>query len=321
MKRFFILLMFLFSVCAIGHSQDFVSCLILDKTGSMVGLGDGHGHDIWEEVQNYCCEWIDGLNTPVDLVVYTFDAKCSSPQCFKINDTAGKTIAKDYVRSIKADGQSTAIYSAMSTAMDYLSSNYKNSSKLVYLVTDGRDNASSMTFSQTLKKFSADSAEYNHLYYIDLRGTAKESDIELLDTLTGASYTNGFAKTASFKTCMKVVNYTIGVSEYAEQRFLVPSMDMDENFVFSAEVGEVENVNVDIYPSKQISISSLEKIEEGKYSIRFKLDFMGNQPLECEIPVTLKGIDDSNHVITFDPSDFTIKVLSKPNSIVKGGWK
>lgn len=326
MKRLFISLFFIFSVCIVGHSQDFVSCLILDKTGSMVGNGDGHGDNIWSDVQEYCCEMVDNLSTPVNLVIYTFDAKCSSPQCFSIKGDGDKEDVKNYIKSIVANGRSTAIYSALNTALDYLRSNYPKSNQLLYLVTDGRDNASSMTFRQSLEKFAANRGEYDHLYYIDLRGTARTDDVDAIKNTQGADIGVGTVKTASLKTAFSVVNYTIKESKYAEQRFVVSSLcdDDKESFKFDAVVGDLKGISVDITPSRNISVSSLEKIEEGKYSLKFNLDFLGNAPQECEIPVSLKGVDDAGHIVTFDPDNFVIKVSKRPRSVVKvinGGWK
>ena len=48
-KVLFVLVLVLGSAASI-QAQDFVNCLVLDKTGSMLGKGDGHGRNIWGNV-------------------------------------------------------------------------------------------------------------------------------------------------------------------------------------------------------------------------------------------------------------------------------
>jgi hypothetical protein len=87
-----------------------------------------------------------------------------------------------------------------------------------------------------------------------------------------------------------------------------------------------ENVvpNVTITPSVDINKQMAQKLENGKYKVKFSLDFRNESTCECDIFVGLPGCSQSDKVLRFQPGGFVIQARNKPAPKVttkKGmGW-
>jgi len=286
MKKVLFMLVLVFGVIASIQAQDFVNCLVLDKTGSMVGIGDGHGQNIWDDVKQYCYDMVDNVSVPTKIVVFTFDEKTYGPQLFDVRNSRDKEDVKNHLKSVQADGLSTAVYTAVKNAFDYLQENFKDSKKLIYLVTDGNDNASSLSFDDICEKFEMERSEYDYLYYIDLRSILTEEMALKIENTKGMRYGKGFTKTITINPIFSFVNYTLEKSQFIEQRFVFSSGELTDDFRFNTTITEAGGINIDINPSMGISFDQLSKIEEGKYSIKYTLDLLMRLKMNVRLELT-----------------------------------
>jgi len=305
------------------NAQEFVTCIVLDKTASMVGKPDGS--NIWADVQNYTLNMIDAISINTTVIVFEFDGKCYGPKTFTISQQADKGAIKTYVKSVKPDGQSTAIYNALDVAWQYMQNNYSNHNKIIYLITDGRDNASQMSFSSVLSKFSANKGEYDHLYYIDLRDMADANIKNLVSQTESVSITKGFVKTITVQPIFQEIPVTLDKSNKIEQRFAISGGVLPESFSFNCQVVSPNNINADINPSGNIGQQNLTKIDDGKYSFQFGLDILQGQLVDsAEFKISLHSNSINEYLITFQPETFTILLKNKDVAKVKaknGGWR
>lgn len=312
-------------------NNPYVYSLVLDKTMSMTGHG---GTDIWADVQNYCYEWIDEVQESSTILLFTFDSNVYGPQKFTINSSSDKEKVKDAVRNIHVDGRHTWISYSLDKAIKYVYDNYPNSkyNRRLYLITDGKEEQPQADLASVLRNYGSWRGDFDYLYYVDLRELAPESTKHEIENTDGACIGTGFAKFLTIVPMFKVVNCVLGGSKVFEQHFLVDNdalfseMSFDINIDSIKKVGnENEVINAAIAPSRNIRKQTFEKMEDGKYKIKFSIDFCNGPIRECDIHVSLFGHNKNDKILIFEPSGFVIQARNKPAPKVRvkggGGWK
>lgn len=276
-------------------SNTFIYALVLDKTGSMMGIGDGHDDTIWFEVQDYLTGFIDMIDYNTKVIVYPFHGTVDPAREFYINSSGAKQELRNYLRGIVPNGWNTAIYRALDEALNDMEENYPDNPKLIYLITDGNDNASSAnySFADNLRRFSAIRGEFDHLYYIDLRQRADSRDIEIADRDSNTHILPGFTRSIEIRSQHNPVPVAIenGKAKFV-QDFEIRGFELPEDFRFSCrpDIDQAYNVNLNLLPSVNISKSQLEMIEDGKYRLRFELELLaGNIDESISVPVKLSA--------------------------------
>lgn len=326
-----ILLFLILFVCSVQvmKAQDadnpYVHCLVLDKTKSMTGSG---GTNIWSDVQNYCYEWIDGIPESSTVLFFTFDQKLTGPQKFVINSDSDKKKFKAAVKNVNVDGQRTWISSNLNEVVKHIHDNYPKSKYncRIYLVTDGKEEQPEANFAGVLRNYGSWRGDYDYLYYVDLRDMAPQETKNEIEKTPGADYGKGFPKFLTISPLFKDIYLTLGKKSF-EQHFIVPNENLFSDMPFDVKIGSVKAIggnttpNVSITPSRNITKSSMKKMEDGKFKMTFNVDFANSTPCECDIVLKLEGRNQGDKIINFEPREFTIKVRKKkaPKVTVKKG--
>lgn len=312
-----------------AHANDtdaFISVLIIDKTGSMMGRGDGYGDTIWFEVQEYLLDYVRGIQLNTKVVIYEFDRHLYGPTVFHVANESVKSDIENHITNIIPDGQSTAIYDALSQALIYLDENYKNNRKLIYLITDGRDNASSISFPDMISEFSAKRGEYDHLYYIDLRDRASDDVKREATTNPNLTLTREFTKTLTLRPVFETIPVILDGETHFTQRFYLDGGVLPEGFRFHSSfiIPDGQILNIDITPSRNISSQQFRRIEEGRVELSYTIELLaGNVDQLLEIPVELEAVNLPGYVFTFIPQSFILQLNEKRARVTApaGGWK
>lgn len=311
-------------------SQDkekYVHCIMLDKTLSMTGSGGGR--NIWPDVQEYCYNWIDGINVPSTVVFFTYDKNLHGPQTFELTSDSDKSKVKNAIENVKIDGRYTWIASNLEKAWNYICNEYPNSVKTIYLITDGIEEEVNSNFSNVLKRYSASRGDYDYLYYVDLNGSAPKAVIDSIENTIGAGIGTGFHKFFKIKPSFEQVGYVIGKSQGLEQLFEVEKVDI-ANCSFTVKIDSVtvfgEGVispNVSISPAR-VSFKDL-SMEGDKYKYNFNIVFHNNTERPCDIFVKLEGETSNDTSLDFVPDTFKIQVRNKEKIHIKTkegkGWQ
>ncbi|MBE6250689.1 MAG: hypothetical protein E7111_03445 [Bacteroidales bacterium] len=298
------------------EQSQYVHCILLDNTLSMIGRGGGQ--DIWADVQNYCYSWVDGIKAPCKVVFFTYAKDLSEPQTIDICSDADRVKVKDAIKNVVIDGRHTWIASNLQKAWNYLCQNYRNDVKKIYLITDGKEEEMNSSMDAVVKDYCAQRGDYDHLYYVDLNGSA---DPEIFDG-PGTSYGKGFCEFFSVTPAFRNINYTLGETIEVEQLFDANGKDVSP-FFFEARIESVskKETNVTIKPAK-VSFNNLEKTGDA-YKCKFTLDFHNNSAAECDIIVRLVGSSDGENELKIEPSTFCVSVRNRPCGIVivdGDGW-
>ncbi len=309
-----------------NNSDAFTSVLIIDKTGSMMGRGDGYGDTIWFEVQEYLLDYVKGIQLNTKVIIYEFDRHLYGPTVFHVTNETVRDDIKNLITNIVPDGQSTAIYDALSKALHYLEENYKDNRKLIYLITDGRDNASSIPFSDMILEFSAKRGEYDHLYYIDLRDRASDDVKREATTNPNLTLTREFTKTLTLRPVFMTIPVVLDGETQFAQRFYVDGGVLPEGLKFHSrfEIPTGQMLNIDIIPSHNISLNQLRRIEEGRFELSYTIELLaGNVDQVIEVPIKLEPINIPGYVFTFIPQNFILQLNEKRARVTApaGGWK
>lgn len=304
----------------------FVHCLVLDKTLSMTGHG---GTNIWDDVQKYCREWVDGIPVGSKLLFFTYDKELYGPQEFSIDSDADKEKVRKVIKEVNVDGRYTWIASNLAKVVDMVYDKYPENNKMIYLITDGKEEEPGSNFAGTMSKYSTKRGDYDHLYYVDLRGFADEKTTTIIENTDGADIGDGFVKFVTVRPELDSLNYIIGKTKQIVQQFVVANGDVSNDLSFDIKVDSVESKetgktpNVSVNPSMNVSFDKLKKIEEGKYQFSFSLDFLNNSECECVVNVLLQGKTKDDKNLVFNPAGFAIKVSKQVRvvNVKNGGWR
>jgi len=167
--QFFILII---PVSVISQSKTVNHILIIDKTQSMKGFGDGRSHgNIWPQVQGALQNYCGNLNKGDRLTIFTFDANIYGPQIFSINDPAiDVPIARQYIGSVQANGLNTGLKKALTTVLDQWDTTHFYN--WMFIFTDGNDNVSpENTFNDISNRFKLIKSKNFDFGYLVTLGT------------------------------------------------------------------------------------------------------------------------------------------------------
>lgn len=151
--------------------------ILIDTSKSMAGFQGSK--NIFPAVKKAVNKYVDRL--PEGSVVYinSFDSSLTKRAPVTIKSDADRSKIKATVDGLKADGPTTAIYSALSGTFDELATSSRADPGAVHnqnilLFTDGKDNQSGMTFAQIARKFSLARSDNPNLYltYVTLGTSA-----------------------------------------------------------------------------------------------------------------------------------------------------
>ena len=332
-KVLFLVLSLTFCTIQVLKAQDannpYVHCIVLDKTMSMTGHG---GTDIWSDVQNYCYEWIDGIPQSSTVLFFTFDQDLYGPQKFVIESNNDKGKFKDAVKNVKVDGQKTWISSSLDEAIKHIHNNYPKTkyNSRIYLITDGKEEQPHADFAGVLRNYGSWRGDFDYLYYVDLRNLAPDQTRQAIANTEGADLGTGFAKFMTISPMLHKVNCILGGAKAFEQHFLVSNEALFSSMSFDVKIDSIKKIgegdvvpNVTLTPSRNITKQMAEKMEDGKFKVKFTVNFINESSCECDIYVGLAGRNQSDKVINFEPAGFVIQVRNKPVPKVKvknGGW-
>ena len=347
---FFLLIALCFSqvLKAQDEVRPFVHCIVLDKTKSMIGRdGTKQGTtNIWNDVQNYCCGMIDGFMPSSTVLLYTFDKELFGPEVFEIKSEADKTTVKNKVRSVVPDGQYTWIASNLAKVIDAVYKRFKNHNIMIYLLTDGIEEQQECNIEEVIQTYEGYTGDYDHLYYVDLRGKLRDSSNPCAKEFQGVLESSGKGSIVDSLTVIvnlapqyKTLYHQVAENEENKSKFTVTqifevtsgvqhlSKKLTKDLWFEAYIPEdsVKGVNFKIVPSKTFLGDMKPDEEKGKYRVEFEIENISNVSLfDCRIPVKLRGCS-GDKTVTIEPSSFVIEItkLLPPKPVppdIDGGW-
>lgn len=178
-KHLFIIILVSLSLSAFAQEIKTNHIVIIDNTGSMRGRPQGSGNlDIWNEVKSEIIDYIRNVEPGNTITLYSFDEAISKPSVFDINVASDKDKAINYVNSLRANGVTTCLYSALNEALGDLQSE-SSERKLIYIFTDFVEACpdENYTIDEIKNEFNTvRSRDIAHLYYVSL-GKSVPDDI------------------------------------------------------------------------------------------------------------------------------------------------
>lgn len=306
-----------------AQSEDsYVHCLLLDKTLSMTGHG---GENIWDDVVNYCCDWVDGLQQNSKLLFFTYAKDLQGPQVFDIKSNDDKDAIKKAIQSVVVDGRQTWIASNLEKVVQYAYDTYPSNKKTIYLITDGKEEQPGVDLNGILDKYVDRRGDYDYLYYVDLNGLADDKTKEAFKGHEGTDMGTGRPVFYTLKPEYLQLNYTLDDNALIEQHFSAVGTDPIPELSFKLKVDSTvfkpgsAQANVRLSPNA-LAVKDLKK-NGNDYQFTFGIEFFNGQPSECNIYVSLEGEEQGNDRLAFSPAKFTISVTKKENKVVvKKGW-
>lgn len=310
------------SYSASAQDAPFVHCLVLDNTLSMKGHG---GEDIWDDVQNYCYGWVDGVSAPSIVVLYTFAKEVSKPKEFKIDSDADKEKVKNAIKEVVVNGRYTWICSNLKQVKDAIYAKYTQNNKMIYLITDGIEEEPGKRpadFIRVLQEYGSQRGDYDHLYYIDINDKAAPEIKQAIEENPNVTITDELTHLITLSPLFTELNFVIGSSTKFEQIFKVSGGNVDPRLSFDVKVDSLSVVgetaatpNLTVTPAT-VTISNMKDVD-GQYMIEFNLNFINNSACECDIYVSLNGKSLDNNQLTFSPAGFCIKARNKVKPVIK----
>lgn len=159
-----------------------VNVLLISKTASMMGRGDGMGDTIWFDVLDCIVDFVKTIPLNTVLVVFEFDHTFYEPEVFNLSSDEQRQKTINHIRKITPDGRHALINDVLYSAINYLDINYPENDKSIYLITDRFDSSSIIGFDKVIQSLESLQGGKNHLYYIDLRRRAFNNLIEESET-------------------------------------------------------------------------------------------------------------------------------------------
>jgi len=144
---------------------------LVDVSGSMAGQ---MGHtNIFPSVQNAIQQFVLSLEPGSSVFFFPFDDRIREMIEFSIRSEADKRQIKDYIQSLRADGNNTAIYNTIHASLNRINSyRQRQPSKrtvIFFVYTDGDDNVSrEWNLESILDHFNLKRGEHDWLYYTEL---------------------------------------------------------------------------------------------------------------------------------------------------------
>jgi hypothetical protein len=176
MKRLVLqFLIFLIPIVIFSQNKPVNHILIIDRTRSMLGEGDGKSHgNIWPRVQNALQDYCNSLKKGDRLAIYTFDAQTYGPEIFNILDAKTDIeTAQKYIGTLKATGIRTGLKNALTFVLNqWDTTNFYN---WMFIFTDGNDNVTpKISFDEISKQFKLKKQDFDFGYLVTLGANITE---------------------------------------------------------------------------------------------------------------------------------------------------
>ena len=303
--------------------------LVVDKTKSMIGQGDGYGNNIWKDVLNAAEEFIDSLPNKGQVSVYTFADSPSGKTTFDLERSNSKNDLKQFISSITVDGNFTAIYDALNKVFMELVKPGSNEPILIYLFTDGKDNKSRIDFDDILAYYEANRTDYVHAYYIKLRGNI---DSALKDKIRGSKGITAIEPTQINTTSVFPItimpgfmklSYNLALKNQQTQIFKIQGEKLKSGFKFDAKLTDTDPLFGNIALSKNSGYFFTGENNECIFEIQVYGKLNTEKGKTYKGKIKLSNPDDGIHKISFFPDEFEVEFTNEnpPKVIVKQNWK
>lgn len=174
------------------EKQIFDYILLLDTSGSMVGLPEGSDHTIiFPKVKAAISKFLRDSEPGVNVFVYPFDRGIHDSQRFEIRNKNDIEAAVDYVNNLPAEGSRTWIYRSLKDAIDR-GTRFREEGHVViiYLYTDGldNDNTEQLDMESIVKYYKLQKGKGDFLYYCTLGVKLPADEKAILDTTPGIKH-------------------------------------------------------------------------------------------------------------------------------------
>ncbi|MBE0652363.1 MAG: VWA domain-containing protein [Bacteroidales bacterium] len=303
--------------------------LLIDKSKSMIGEGDGMGNNIWPDVLASAEEFIEDLPETGLVTVYTFAGDVSEGTKFNLDDLPSKDEIIRFLNEISIDGNNTAVYSAMSKVFTELVLPTKKEPVLIYIFTDGHDNRSVMNFDDILAYYQANRTDYVYSYYIKLRGNLGEELKGKIDNANGISAVeiNEVDTETLFPVTItpkfKKLTYNLALKTTQSQLFNIQGGEIGRNFTFDAELTDVEPVIGNLALSKNKNYTFSQENQECEFEIKSYGDLKTERDKIYSAKIKLSNPSDGVHKLAFSPDEFEVEFSNSnpPKVIITNPWK
>ncbi|MFW5804439.1 MAG: vWA domain-containing protein [bacterium] len=306
--------------------------LIIDKTGSMIGKGDGNPEPIWEDAKKSIKNYVKNVDEGDYLSLYTFALVPSEAKTYKVTYSIREEIIK-YIDNIEANGQYTAIYDAFYKAFEEAKGLIPEETKVntnFYLYTDGIDNHSKKTFSGTIKEFSLNYDDSDYIFYKRLRENTQVPDEvqKVADTCPNVKIEKAGLKTKFLK--INPIHKPLIFNFYGEQNKITSTQEFEVTGDAAFENTLGFSIRLDInYTGANFRIIEDEfSIDKRNKAVDVSIEIInGNINSEDTIEGKLKynnlSVDLENTEIEFIPDTHDIRIISDPPKvkIKNGGWQ
>ncbi|MBI4547104.1 MAG: VWA domain-containing protein, partial [Ignavibacteriae bacterium] len=144
---------------------------LVDVSGSMAGQ-KGHTN-IFPTVQSALQQFVRSLEVGSTVFFFPFDDRIREMKEFSIQSEANKKHIENYIRSLRADGNNTAIYNTIHASLERINEYRKHKSGehtvIFFVYTDGDDNVSKeWNLESILGHFNLKRGEHDWLFYTEL---------------------------------------------------------------------------------------------------------------------------------------------------------
>jgi hypothetical protein len=168
-----------------GVTVDYI--VLVDVSGSMVGLPAGQGHyNIFPRVQEAVSSFLSELEPGARVVIAPFAGGLRPSRRFDIQTRSDIEAAQQFVRSLQATGSNTYVYGAIRDLFSrYSLMRAADSTRVAALLvfTDGEDNGpEGLTMQQVVDSFALKRQENDFIYYATLGAALSATDSAALAT-------------------------------------------------------------------------------------------------------------------------------------------
>lgn len=290
-----------------GHSRITVDYIFLvDVSGSMDGKA---GHvQIFPKVKTAVTDFLHQLEPGTSVTFIPFAEDVRQEHRFVLRSPSDVSSAVQYVNSLVADGQATAVYRSINYALEQtkqLRAQKGDAAVVVlYIYTDGDDTISRISLKDILQRFNLERGEYDWLFYTELgvpRSAEKEAEFDKVEHTRYVSEATGEVHPLmQVEPLLPVLNFGNLLADPAATRaekFVARSTQpLPQNFDIKVEPVfdqvKQQGVLAEITPDRvhpdgkqvpfRISLLNTDSLKHGDYKGQLKLT--SSDPLVLVIP-------------------------------------
>lgn len=151
---------------------------LIDVSGSMAENKPGRG-PIFSRVIQTISDYVAQLDAGSTVFVIPFAESVRPTREFIIQNASDINALRSHLGSLTANGQRTAVYDSIRTALTIVQGrSHQNRAVVLHVYTDGEDNVSGLTLGEILETFKLVRSPYDWLFYSELglpRDAAKQT--------------------------------------------------------------------------------------------------------------------------------------------------